>query len=207
LHWAGLTKNWRCMSRTVFSSVAERNFRINCNQTKIYQPAGEFQDRPILTTIERCAGEDATLQPSSLRTSTMPKAEALRIFTPHGYNCTDRSLGLGAFAAPVWEITGFTLNRTVKGSDTDGRPLYQDEVEFTYNNTATDSDWPRNQPGSRTCYARTEPGGRPFDGSDDVNCVNYIMDAPGMRIDFRGGSVMMKLSQEWKCDGVDRYHT
>ncbi len=173
--------------------------RVDCDEFRFCQIPDRYQEQPALSIIDRCTAKDVTLASNKLNSFKVSKEKALKDFTPHGYNCTDRSLG--ARGKPSWEISNFSFNRT--WNPTWSTPGFMDEAQFTYNNTATDSDWPMNV-GEHTCYGQSPMMGPSLDGSQHFTCYNYQFYAPGFQFDFNTST--LTLNQEWRCDSIDREH-
>ena len=185
----------------MYSAYVEAKFAFNCTQTKTCVKSGlEGDDVPLMTINSRCNVGDMTLGPKNLTTRGVSKEQAVADFTPHGYNCSARSLG--QHGTPVWQVTGFSFNRT--WNPTWDVPGFMDEVQFRYNNTATDSEWPGTR-GDHLCYDQSSMGGPPFDGSRHMTCDSDSLFPPGFRFDFNSST--LTLNQIWRCDGIDREHT
>ena len=69
----------------------------------------------------RCQVSNMTLVPTKLMQHQVSAEQALLDFSPHGYNCSSRSLG-----SPLWQITNFSFNRTWNHNW--DRPGFMDEV-------------------------------------------------------------------------------
>jgi len=129
----------------------------------------------------------------------MPLDQARALFTPHGYNCTDRSLGL--HGTPTWTIGDFTFNRTWNPDF--AVPGFSDEVTFSYNNTAVNSDWPMIT-GLRECYDKGTESAPLMVGMRELRCSAGQRDF--MHFEFDYNSSKLTLSQLWGCDSRDKDH-
>ncbi len=159
----------------------------------------------MLDASVTCNAEDLTITPTSTNTSHVSKEEAVDEFKMRGYNCTSKSLE--ATSRPAWEIRGFSLNRTYVPGDPNGTEPggYMDDVEFYYNNTATDNDWPRNT-GWRQCLFMSETIGQVV---DDPKGVGVMISFEPFRLGFgfNNKTSTITLSQGWSCDGREGKHT
>jgi len=156
---------------------------------------------PLMTINSRCNVSPMTLVPKNLTTYAISPERALAVFTPHGYNCSARSLGQHG-EAPAWGVTGLSFNRTWNAGWS--VPGFMDEIQFRYNNTATDTEWPGTR-GDHLCYDQSSLGWPVFDGSKHLTCDSESLYPPGFRFDYNSST--LTLNQIWRCDGVDREHT
>ncbi len=146
-----------------------------------------------------CTLPEFTLTPNKTGTDVIPLDQARTVFTPHGYNCTSRSLG--SRGPPVWEVSGFSFRRTWNGEWAPGG--FQDQASFTYNNTAVNSDWPM-LTGDRLCYDLSTQELPAFNGSQQLRCSSGPRDILNFNFDYSRST--LTLSQVWGCDGSDRVH-
>ncbi len=152
-----------------------------------------------------CYADDLTIAPSKASAFSVSKEAAVEDFKPRGYNCSIRSLEpAGSYA---WDVTNFAFTRRYSPPDPgqNGTGSYTDQVEFYYNNTATDNDWPRNT-GWRQCLYITDESQAELDGVKQLECM---MSFEPFRLGFKFDNVTstLALSQGWTCDGTDSKHT
>ena len=181
------------------------NFPIKCRESRFCSPATEYSDQPELGIERFCHADNLTITPSKSDSYRVTKAQAVEDFKPHGYNCTDKSLQPAS--ANGWEISSLTLDRSYTKADPKNNVTenYQDTLEFWYNNTATDNDWPRNT-GWRQCLYITNNGTTEFDGTTQLSCM-MSFEPFRLGFTFDKKASMLGLSQAWACDGVDSQHT
>lgn len=192
---------------TVYSAYGEAYFPLKCNETRYCLAASEYDydKRPQKIVNDLCSADDLTITSVHTNTSQLSKEAAIEEFKPHGYNCSDKSLK--AAGTYVWDITSFTFNKTyVPGNAmVNGTAGYTDMVEFYYNNTATDNDWPRNT-GWRQCLYITDETTKELDGVKQLQCM-MSFEPFTLGFKFDNLTSTLTLSQGWTCDGVDSEHT
>ena len=190
----------------VHSVYGEANFPLKCNETR-YCPAadGEYRDKPEMVVNDFCSADNTTIAATKTSTLSISKDRALDEFRPHGYNCSAKSIA--AAGTQAWAINSFTLARRYVPAD----PLenltatYTDELEFWYNNTATDNEWPRNT-GWRQCLYLTDEKDQELDGTKQLQCMmSFEPFRLGFKYDNKTSS--LALSQVWTCDGIDTGYT
>ena len=194
-------------NRTVYSAYGEVNFPLKCNETRSCVPAGPYAETPEPEKIVQdiCSADDLTIKPAQINISQPSKADVAQEFKPHGYNCSSKSLDPPGKQG--WEITRFSLTKTYLPGD----PTYNISasekygIEFYYNNTATDNDWPRNT-GWRQCLYSSDNMESDLDGVKPLECtVNFEPFTLGFK--YNNQTSAITLFQEWSCDGVDSEHT
>lgn len=153
---------------------------------------------------DSCTADEITVDADEATTKQVPRAQAVEDFKPHGYNCTARSLGTPA--PPAWNISRLSFNRTwVTGGARFDPSGFQDSAEFYFANTATDSDWPRNN-GERACMYSSNIGEPTLNGTLSLACSPFGLGRdPEFKFDFN--SSILSLNQKWSCDGMDQSHT
>jgi len=140
-----------------------------------------------------------TIGPAQSYTTKITKQQAVKDFQARGYNCTADSL-----RSPAWLISAFTYNRTWVNNATRYDPSgFMETAEFYYNNTATDSRWPKNAALSK-CESTTDPG-ESFNSTDTFSCSMAYGREPRFRFDAT--SSLLTMNQKWTCDGIDSGHT
>ncbi len=136
-------------------------------------------------------------------TSQLSEDEATQKFQPHGYNCSSKSLEPAGKQA--WEISRFSLTKTYQPGDAKLNVSASTSygIEFYYNNTATDNDWPRNTGWRQCMYSSDESE---LDGSTQLGCaMTFEPFTLGFKFDNKTSA--LTLTQAWSCDGVDPDHT
>ncbi len=155
-----------------------------------------------------CTADDLTITPTRTKAGRGAKEEAVEYVKPHGYNCRVKSLG--PTGTQSWDISRFTLERTYVPGDPKiiVTASYTDYVEFYYNNTATDNDWPRNT-GWRQCLYMSDngdDGDKDLDGTKLLDCsMSFEPFRLGFKFDYNTST--LTLNQAWTCDGIDAGHT
>ncbi|KAL1864491.1 hypothetical protein VTK73DRAFT_5862 [Phialemonium thermophilum] len=208
----GVNQSWYCdgedaSEAIIYSAYGEANFPLKCNETRSCVPPGPYDSKPKPTKVvyDFCRADDLRIVPSHSERWRVPKADAVAEFQPRGYNCSSKSLeAVGKYG---WDITGFTLNKTyvppspLRNASGD----YTDVLEFFYNNTATDNDWPRNT-GWRQCLYITDDASGTLDGETQLTCA-MSFEPFTLAFRFDNKTSTLSLSQSWTCDGVDSGHT
>ncbi len=152
-----------------------------------------------------CRADDLTIAPTNTQTFHVSKEEAIQDFRPHGYNCSTKSLE--PLGHQSWDVVNFTYYRRYIPADatTNVTANYADELEFYYNNTATDNDWPRNT-GYRQCMYISDELDHEFDGIKPLDCmISFEPFRLGFKFDNKTST--LGLNQAWTCDGIDGSHT
>ena len=194
-------------SSMVYSTYGEAHFSLKCNETRYCLPASEYDydSRPQKIVNDLCNADDLTIVPTQTDSFHVSKEKAIEDFKPHGYNCSSKSLEpAGTYA---WDITSFNYNRTYVSSNptVNSTASYTNILEFYYNNTATDNDWPRNT-GWRQCLYLTDESSHEFDGTTQLMCMmSFEPFTLGFKFDNKTSE--LTLSQRWTCDGIDNGHT
>jgi len=205
----GVKQKWHCEGgpspanaslATAYTAQGQVFTSFNCTQTRSCAPSDDPDIAPYTEFRTYCDMPELTMTPNATKTEVMPQPEAKAYFTPHGYNCTDRSLGTKPFKSPKWEINNFTFNRT--WSREMDPPAFQDTAGFTYSNTAINSEWP--MLGLKECYDQGTPWYPLFNGSKDLHCQGGPADYPLFRFDYNTSTLTM--SQIWGCDATDISH-
>jgi hypothetical protein len=185
-------------SRTIFSASAQSFIRYNCNQTRSCIPAETPESKPDVEIREYCDHPGLTLKPNNTAVSSLSADQARILFSPKGYNCTSRSMG--SRGTPAWEIQNFVFNRFWNADVTPQE--FRDDVEFTYNNTAVNSEWPMNR--TYQCYDLGTRSNPRLDGSKVQRCESGTRDL--MQFSFDYDNKTLTLTQDWGCDASDRDH-
>jgi hypothetical protein len=153
-----------------------------------------------------------TITPTKTDKRTVTPEQAFDEFRPRGYNCTAKSLD--AVGKHGWEITSFTLNRTytppsgmeMPEMDMHETPgYYENDVQFFYNNTATDNDWPRDNQW-RQCMYVTGEAQKELDGAMKLDCM-MSFELFRLGFSYDNATSTLTLRQGWSCDGQDGEHT
>ena len=110
-------------------------------------------------------------------------------------------------AALAWEVADFTLRRTWNPpASANGTGYFTGTIDFGYNNTATDNDWPRSTDGWRNCLYLSDQLDGEVDGKTDAECARSF-EPFNLSFRFDKASGTLTLMQKWSCDGVDADHT
>jgi len=182
---------------------------LKCREVKECIPPAQYDEsgESEISGSSACSAADLTIAPAKKAAYAVSRAQATEDFKPKGYNCTVKSLGGGGGPSPAWDVVGLTLNRTHVAASTEagGAGAYwADRLEFWYNNTATDNDWPRNT-GWRQCLWIS-------DGVDNLDAgrrQDCMMSFEPFRLGFQfdNKTSTLTLNQGWTCDGSDEKHT
>jgi len=191
--------------RTVYSVYGEVSIPLKCKESKLCIVPGPYDESGVseISGGTSCRAADVTVAPTKQAAYGVTRAQAVEDFKPRGYNCTSRSLAAGA----AWDVVGLTLNRThVAAAAHMGvqQEYWADRLEFWYNNTATDNEWPRNT-GWRQCLWIS-------DGVDNLDAgkrQDCMMSFEPFRLGFQfdNKTSTLTLNQGWTCDGSDEKHT
>ena len=152
-----------------------------------------------------CGAEDVKITPSRAGALSVSNAEAAAAFQARGYNCSAKSLA--AVGKQSWEITALTLRRSYSPHTVGGEvaPNWIDQLEFWYNNTATDNDAPRNT-GWRQCLYISDELDKELDGVTPLLC-SLSFEPFTLGFKYNNATQELTLSQLWTCDGYDIDHT
>ena len=183
------------------------NFLLKCNETRSCVPPGPYAEtqEPEKLVEDFCTADDLTITPTRINTSHVSTDEATEEFRPHGYNCSSKSLQPAGKQA--WEVTRFSYTKTnLPGDAKLSIPAStRHDIEFYYNNTATDNDWPRNT-GWRQCVYSSNDVESELDGVKQLQCtINFEPFTLGFKFDSKSSA--LTLNQGWACDGIDSEHT
>ncbi len=133
-----------------------------------------------------CSQPAQSLAANKTTTYSLPAEKAHTLFSPHGYNCTARSL-----ASPAWQIGSLEFDRTWNPS----LGTFHEDISFYYNNTAVNSEWPLIT-GERLCYDETTLGTSLFNGTREFHeCSSGPRDF--MQFAFNFDTKTLSLTQTW----------